>query len=430
MIKHFFFYLLIIMFICQTSSCKRDKSPIFPFEIFPVADAGPDQTICLGSYGVMDPSGSTTGEGGEIGWYEWEQNEDNPAEILIHSSADCWIYATAFVKEGVYRFSLKVMDVVNNSESIPDELVITVKSRNQIVFEDPLLEIHVRYALNKQTGNLTDADLLSLDTLSVYEVSYFPSLQIESLKGIEKCSNLKCLFLAFQLISDLSPLSNLTKLIRLDIDQNHKLGETSPLTDISPLAGFTQLQHLNLQLDNVSDITPLKNLTQLQYLNFMDNPIQDISALVNAKNLQQLWMSRSPISDISVLSEMDQMYVLWLTHCEIEDIGPLTNMTGLRLLNLNLNQITDTSPLAGMVNLDRLSINFNLIVDISALINLQSINILDLSHNQIVDILPLVNNPGLNRGDLVSLYGNPLSEQSINEYLPLLRGRGVYVSFR
>ena len=46
-----------------------------------------------------------------------------------------------------------------------------------------------------------------------------------------------------------------------------------------------------------------------------------------------------------------------------------------------------------------------------------------------MDISPLVNNIdfGTISGSYVSLSGNPLSEQSINEYIPILQQRGIIV---
>ena len=44
--------------------------------------------------------------------------------------------------------------------------------------------------------------------------------------------------------------------------------------------------------------------------------------------------------------------------------------------------------------------------------------------NQISDIEALVNNPGLADGDWVWLGNNPLSETSVNTYIPQLEARG------
>ncbi|MCL0076052.1 PKD domain-containing protein, partial [Dehalococcoidia bacterium] len=53
---------------------------------------------------------------------------------------------------------------------------------------------------------------------------------------------------------------------------------------------------------------------------------------------------------------------------------------------------------------------------------------LPLAVNQITDISPLVQNEGLSRTDEIDLRGNPLSEESLNTYIPELRARGVTVS--
>jgi len=52
-----------------------------------------------------------------------------------------------------------------------------------------------------------------------------------------------------------------------------------------------------------------------------------------------------------------------------------------------------------------------------------------LHNNLIADIYPLVQNGGLGTGDIVYLSGNPLSEDSINIYIPELVARGVIVTY-
>jgi hypothetical protein len=54
---------------------------------------------------------------------------------------------------------------------------------------------------------------------------------------------------------------------------------------------------------------------------------------------------------------------------------------------------------------------------------------LGLMQNPISDISPLVDNLGLGEGDTVILVNNPLSEESINTYIPELEARGVTVEY-
>ena len=113
----------------------------------------------------------------------------------------------------------------------------------------------------------------------------------------------------------------------------------------------------------------------------------------------------------------------------IEYLAGLLHCVSLSTLYLGLNQISDISPLANLTNLTDLDLGSNQISDISPLANLSSLIWLGLHHNQIGDISPLFDNAGLDDGDEVWLGENPLSEESIDEYIPELEARGVYVAY-
>jgi len=113
--------------------------------------------------------------------------------------------------------------------------------------------------------------------------------------------------------------------------------------------------------------------------------------------------------------------------CQINDINPIKNLINLKKIYFDNNQINDISPLIKLTQLERLYLADNQIVDISALENLVNLTNLRLWNNHFTDILPLVNNSGLGEGDYVGLSDNPLSEISINEYIPTLIARGVIV---
>jgi len=99
--------------------------------------------------------------------------------------------------------------------------------------------------------------------------------------------------------------------------------------------------------------------------------------------------------------------MLDLSSCNISDISPLGGLTNLLFLSLNSCNISDISPLTSLTNLADLSLWFN----------------------QISDISPLLDNLGLGEGDCIDLSFNPLSEQSVNEYIPELEARGAHVIY-
>ena len=181
---------------------------------------------------------------------------------------------------------------------------------------------------------------------------------------------------------------------------------------------------------NIADLTGLEYCTSLRELRLRYNEISDISPLANLVNLTNLRLSDNEISDVSPLANLTKLTDLRLyNNNEISDISALVNLTSLTLLILSRNQIIDISPLANLTSLISLYLFSNQIGDISALVNLTSLTWLDLDNNHISDIEPLVSNPGLSEGDEVDLSSNPLSDTSINTYIPQLEARGVNVGY-
>ncbi len=115
----------------------------------------------------------------------------------------------------------------------------------------------------------------------------------------------------------------------------------------------------------------------------------------------------SYIGSLTGLEHCTNLTELWLQKNRISDISPLVNLTNLKKVDLRCNQISDISPLA----------------------NLTGLIWLDLGYNQISDISPLAQNEGLGAEDVILLYGNPLSEDSINIYVPELKARHVDVRY-
>lgn len=409
------------------SSCADNPTAIKDVSL--IANAGNDQSIIAGSYAIFDPTGST----GYYSWYQWVQDDKNPQKVSVYSKSKNEknnkynIDKIVFTKPGVYRFFLTVMDKRksgssedNYSPSAPDTLTITVKPNLNPTFEDLNLEAIVRAKLKRQEGPLDNA-LSELDSLTLFEV--VPQEKIKSLIGIEKCKNLIYLYISLQNISDISPLASLTKLKTLWMDQNRLISDLSPLRDL------TEMEDLNISCNQITDITPLGKMTKLKYLNCEYNSIDDISAVKYMRNLKELWFSEAILKDLSPLSELTNLQLLWLNDCSIEDISYLKSLSNLIVLKIAYNSIKDISVLANMKKLQVFYSENNSITDISPLQYLPCLNSIRLWDNKITDIEPLVNNTYLSKGDIISLNGNPLSDKSLNTYIPILESRGIIVFF-
>ena len=114
---------------------------------------------------------------------------------------------------------------------------------------------------------------------------------------------------------------------------------------------------------------------------------------------------------------------------EISNITGIEHCTNLDTLMLLNNKISDINPLSALTSLTYLDLDENQISDISVLSGLENIRSLYLSDNQISDIYPLTQNSGFDDGSSIYLRNNPLSETSINTYIPQLEALGVTLTY-
>ncbi len=312
---------------------------------------------------------------------------------------------------------------------------------------DPKFRAAIEVKLGKAAGASITAD--DMATLTELES---PNANISDLTGLEFAINLNELNLGAEnvagnwinsnTVSDLSPLAELTNLIRLTLDGNlisdisslAKLTnlialdlDSNVISDISPLAGLIRLRSLYLSENVTTDISSLVSLTNLRVLDLHENSISDISSLAGLTNLRWLNLATNSIGDISSLVRLINLRTLSLGRNSISDISPLAGLINLRWLNLGANLISDTSSLAGLVNVVELYLHYNAVSSISSLTNLTNLTRLHIDQNSISDLSSLVANTGLGHGDTVVIAGNPLSDVSTNTYIPTLLNRGVTV---
>ena len=223
-------------------------------------------------------------------------------------------------------------------------------------------------------------------------------------------------------VSDMSPLSGLTKLVWIDLTENS-------ISDISAVVGLTNLIGLELGNNSISDISAVAGLTNLEQLDLAENSLSDISAIAGLTNLRSLTLFLNNISDISPVAGLTNLYTLTFFNNSVSDISAVAGLTNLTKLQFWDNLVSDISAVAGLTNLKTLSLPRNSVSDISVVAGLTNLSRLMLWENSISDISPLVENAGLASGDEVDLGGNPLSYASIYTHIPALQERGVEVTF-
>ncbi|MCP4608222.1 MAG: hypothetical protein GY845_05865 [Planctomycetes bacterium] len=111
----------------------------------------------------------------------------------------------------------------------------------------------------------------------------------------------------------------------------------------------------------------------------------------------------------------------------INDLTGLQYWTDLWFLALPQNQITDITELTHMTNLRRLWFEGNQITDVSPLSHLPDLHSANLADNNISDLSPLLASNEFGSLTTFFLWGNPLSEESIDIHIPQLEERGVHI---
>ena len=159
-------------------------------------------------------------------------------------------------------------------------------------------------------------------------------------------------------LTGLERATNLTSLYLSDTWVNRER-HTNPISDVSPLAGLTQLRVLSLGWTAVWDVSPLANLTQLTWLYLWNTAVWDVSPLANLTQLTRLYLSDTAVWDVSPLAGLPQLEGLYLSRTAVWDVSPLANLTQLTELYLRDTAVWDVSPLANLTQLETLHLQDN-----------------------------------------------------------------------
>ena len=242
------------------------------------------------------------------------------AAVLLLGAAGCAARVSPIDAESTAQPAVTQSDAPSASEPPAAEV---------IVFDDAVLESLVRAAIGKPEGDITNADAEQVTDLELSQQGVDPNQPyIHNLSALQYFKNLTYLGLGYAVQNaddpmapvDISPLAGLTKLESLQMGgividdlsavsgMHNLIGLTvfngEQALDLSPLAGMTNLQALTLRNNKITDITPLAGLKNLTYLDLEGNQITDVTPLASMTRLNRLFLSNNPISDFSSLAEV------------------------------------------------------------------------------------------------------------------------------
>jgi internalin A len=278
---------------------------------------------------------------------------------------------------------------------ITSGVVYAKDKTNEVKFADSTVESAVREALGNSSGTIHKNDVEKITFLGISGKG-----REVDLSGLENLSELNSLTLDNTSASDLSPLSGLTNLKYVGFDYC-KIEHLSALSDL-PHVDSLSLRNCVLLDNALSELSVITGLTQLS---ICDTEIRDLSPLSGLTNLVSLDLQNNGMSDVSPLSDLNRLVALTLFDNWIRDITPLATLNRLLSLNLSGNHISNIDALSSM-----------------------KLDYLYLRDNDITDLSPIADGTDL-RLDSLNIEGNPLSDRSIEVYIPQIEERGITVVY-
>jgi Leucine Rich repeats (2 copies)/Pentapeptide repeats (8 copies) len=123
----------------------------------------------------------------------------------------------------------------------------------------------------------------------------------------------------------------------------------SGFSDLTPIAGITALQRLDLSRTGVTDLGPLKSLVGLRHLNLSLTKVRDISPLASLVALENLQLVRcTQLHEINHLAGLVALQELDLWGTQVTELTSLVMLPLLRHLDIRCSAVTDVTPLYGI----------------------------------------------------------------------------------
>lgn len=230
-----------------------------------------------------------------------------------------------------------------------------------------LAKLPIHWLILSNCG-LTDADMPYITAINVDDGNRFNELYhlnlgdnaITSLSGIERLTTLNVLLVQRNNISDLSPLSDLTRLHLLNISWN------PGITSIEPLAQGMREALVNLDMAGLAvDLTPLGGMENLDHLRIGDD-----------------WNSKRITLDLAPLSGQTHLKYLHILGAKLANVDAISSMSGLICIDLQNCGMTSANltalnghPLTTGINLERNFLRTLDELDLSTLPQLKEINL-------------------------------------------------------
>ncbi len=133
-------------------------------------------------------------------------------------------------------------------------------------------------------------------------------------------------------LTDISPLSTLTKLSKLDISKNEQLVDLSPLAGSTTLKDFTASQNPEL-----ADLSPLASITTLTSVSVYKTAVASLEPLAGLTSLTNLSAGYTNVASLEPLAGLTKMKFISMDYAKLTSLAGIENMPDLRTIEINYN---------------------------------------------------------------------------------------------
>ncbi len=236
--------------------------------------------------------------------------------VLACLAAAC---SSPAVKETPASESVQASETASAAETEATESAADV-----IVFADPVLEERVRQQTGLLDGDITAAEAEEITSLDLDNKDNDPNASIKDLSGLEHFKNVTGLTISQNAISDLTPIAGMNLAVFYSMNGNNGITDFSPLANSTDMLDLTILGNENINDSNIgfidgmtkmemlwiqgapelSDISAVANFPGVSRLIFVDCNISDVSPIAGLTNLKVLDLKGNPIEDYSPLADI------------------------------------------------------------------------------------------------------------------------------
>lgn len=269
-------------------------------------------------------------------------------------------------------------------------IFVYTKKSAAVSFTHPLIEEAVRLNLGlPEKAKIGRKDLEAVSALYIVADTAYPDSdsfyeavnrwyasedrirgEITSLEDLEKMPSLEEVCIVIQKIDDISVLSGLKDLSKIELKHNG-------ITDISPVSRIEHLTSVGINDNPVRDISPLLECPDLAFLDLCDVIDYDPSVIAGLGNFQYLDISNptgsyrylsgksihklrigwSDLADLTVLDEVSGLEELQIEHTAVTDLTPLAKHTELKRLNIAAVPAKDLGVLTALPQLEAVTVS-------------------------------------------------------------------------